>query len=159
MNDGVPRERNLEEAYFLVDAFNFAHAVVVSREERSRFAPDVVRARLMALFAALPLRGLLVIDDRRVPFPTADALRRLVDATPPPDSFLALPTPDADRTLLDLVAVTPHPERLVLVTADRSLADRARLRGAGVTSPFRFADAHFDGPPRDGTKWRELSAH
>jgi len=46
--------------------------------------------------------------------------------------------PSADDWLLRRVRRSPHPERIVVVTADRQLADRARHHGATVQAPRSF---------------------
>lgn len=142
-------EGGASEALFVVDGFNFTHAVVLRKDERPRFVASEERARLVDLFSDLPLRGVLVIDDRSASFPREQELSEALSVERPKSGFHLLTSPDADATILDCVAASSDPARLCVVTADRSLADRSRHRGARVLSPFRFAETFFGGPPRE----------
>jgi hypothetical protein len=121
----MPRER------WLVDGFNVLHAGVLRGNDRRGWWRQDVRARLLARVAGFDdaAAELWVVFDG--PGPGGEAER----ASERPRVVFA---PSADEWLLGAVRESTEPESLVVVTADRQLADRARHRGARVVSPRTF---------------------
>jgi predicted RNA-binding protein with PIN domain len=116
---------------WLVDGFNVLHAGVLRGNDRKGWWREEMRARLLARVAAFDDEAaeLWVVFDGRGPLADAElrsARPRVVFA------------PSADEWLLAEVRGAEDPSQLVVVTADRQLADRARHRGAQVVSPRAF---------------------
>lgn len=116
---------------WLVDGFNVLHAGVLRGNDRRGWWREEARARLLERVARFEERAaeLWVVFDG--PGPGADRER---DSERPRVAF----APSADEWLLDAVRRAPDPAAVVIVTADRQLADRARHRGARVVSPRAF---------------------
>ena len=116
---------------WLVDGFNVLHAGVLRGPDRQGWWREEMRARLLARVAAFDddAAELWVVFDGSGP-PGEGELRserpRVVFA------------PSADEWLLTQVREAADPAALVVVTADRQLADRARHRGARIVSPRAF---------------------
>lgn len=120
---GEPRE-------WLVDGFNTLHVAVLGGESREGWWRGAARERLLERVRRFEHRGaeLWVVFDGSQP--TA------VDASG--DAARVVFAPSADEWLLRRVARSPDPAGLAVVTADRSLAERARRKGARVVSPGAF---------------------
>jgi predicted RNA-binding protein with PIN domain len=120
-----PRER------WLVDGFNVLHAGVLRGSDRQGWWREEVRARLLARVASFEdtAAELWVVFDGAGPGAPAEA------ASERPRVVFA---PSADDWLLAAVREAEDPARVVVVTADRQLADRARHRGARVVGPRSF---------------------
>ena len=119
------------EERWLVDGFNVLHAGVLRGNDRRGWWREDVRARLLERVAAFEEdeAELWVVFDGPGPGGAAEreSLRpRVVFA------------PSADEWLLAAVREAADPASVVVVTADRQLADRARHRGARVVSPRAF---------------------
>ena len=116
---------------FLVDGFNVLHAGVLRGNDRQGWWREEMRARLLARVAGFDDEEaeLWVVFDGRGPLADAE-LRSLR-----PRVVFA---PSADEWLLAEVREADDPSAVVVVTADRQLADRARHRGARVVSPRAF---------------------
>lgn len=126
--DAAREEQSLR---YLVDGFNVLHAGVLRGNDRQGWWREEMRARLLARVAGFDDEAaeLWVVFDGRGPLAGAEerSLRpRVVFA------------PSADEWLLAEVRDAADPSDLVVVTADRQLADRARHRGARVVSPRAF---------------------
>jgi len=123
-----PMEKNVR---WLVDGFNVLHAGVLRGNDRQGWWREETRARLLERVAAFEDGGaeLWVVFDG--PGPGADAE---IASLRPRVVF----APSADDWLLAAVREAAEPARVVVVTADRQLADRARHRGAQVVSPRAF---------------------
>jgi len=123
-----PMEQNVR---WLVDGFNVLHAGVLRGNDRQGWWREEMRARLLERVAAFEDGGaeLWVVFDG--PGPGADAE---IASLRPRVVF----APSADDWLLAAVREAAEPARVVVVTADRQLADRARHRGAQVVSPRAF---------------------
>jgi len=121
----------MSDERWLVDGFNVLHAGVLRGKDRRGWWREEVRARLLERVAAFEdgAAELWVVFDG--PGPGADAER---DSQRPRVVFAH----SADEWLLAAVRDTPDPASVVVVTADRQLADRARHRGARVVSPRAF---------------------
>ena len=120
-----------QDVRWLVDGFNVLHAGVLRGNDRQGWWREDVRARLLARVAGFDdaAAELWVVFDGRGPLGAAEesSLRpRVVFA------------PSADEWLLAEVRDAEDPSAVVVVTADRQLADRARHRGARVVSPRAF---------------------
>jgi predicted RNA-binding protein with PIN domain len=121
----------MERERWLVDGFNVLHAGVLRGNDRRGWWREEVRARLLERVAGFEdaAAELWVVFDG--PGPGGEAER----ASERPRVVFA---PSADDWLLEAVRETPDPAAVVVVTADRQLADRARHRGARVVSPRAF---------------------
>lgn len=121
---------------WLVDGFNVLHVGVLGGRDRREWWKEGARAELLSRLRSLPERGaeVWVVFDGRRPAPAAES----------PDPRLRVVfAPSADEWLLERVRSDAEPARLAVVTADRSLAERARRRGARVVSPRAFLGTFF----------------
>jgi predicted RNA-binding protein with PIN domain len=125
----VPRENG--GVRWLVDGFNVLHAGVLRGNDRRGWWREEMRGRLLTRVAHFEEKDadLWVVFDG--PGAGSDAERESVW----PRVVFA---PSADEWLLEAVRDAEDPSRLVVVTADRQLADRIRHRGAQVVSPRTF---------------------
>ena len=116
---------------WLVDGFNVLHAGVLRGGDRQGWWREEMRARLLARVAAFDdeTAELWVVFDGRGPLGEAELRSRR------PHVVFA---PSADEWLLAAVRDAEDPASVVVVTADRQLADRARHRGARVVGPRTF---------------------
>ena len=116
---------------WLVDGFNVLHAGVLRGADRRGWWREEVRARLLARVATFDdaASELVVVFDGHGPLGEAEL------ASERPRVVFA---PSADDWLLAAVREARDPAAIVVVTADRQLADRARHRGARVVSPRAF---------------------
>jgi hypothetical protein len=155
---------------YLVDGFNFLHAVLLQGRERARWwRPEncervveaVAALRASAEFAAAAAaldtaRGALlgvadtaglaaggapdvwIVFDQREP--EGDAAAGLDMRTPESRGDLQIHrAPDADDYIVACCADLAGLRRVVVVSADRSLCDRAKNHGARGLSPWAFA--------------------
>jgi predicted RNA-binding protein with PIN domain len=115
----------------LVDGFNVLHAGVLRGNDRQGWWREEMRARLLARVAGFDdaEAELWVVFDGRGP---------LADSELRSERPRVVFAPSADEWLLAEVREADDPSALVVVTADRQLADRARHRGARVVSPRAF---------------------
>jgi hypothetical protein len=120
---------------FLVDGFNFLHAVVLKGRDRARWWSAENRARVVEVVAGLGGGGAemwVVFDERgRTEPPVTGA-----------SAEQAVPVhyaPNADDYIVALCAELAGGRDVIVVSADRSLIDRARHRGARGLSPWAFA--------------------
>jgi predicted RNA-binding protein with PIN domain len=114
---------------WLIDGFNVLHVALLHGRERGRWWEEEARERLMARLARFDEPGAqlqVVFDGPRPAEASAEEGASVVFAE------------DADAWLLREVGREEDPAQLIIVTADRSLADRARHRGAQVVSPKAF---------------------
>ncbi len=125
-------ERPMEEPQvWLVDGFNLLHVAVLKGEERGEWWREPARARVLELADALPDPGAevwVVFDGER---PDAGQDR--------PGRVRQVFAPSADEWLVRRIKDSSRGTPVAVVTADRSLADRARHHGAQVVSPQAFA--------------------
>jgi len=121
----------MSDERWLVDGFNVLHAGVLRGNDRRGWWREEARARLLERVACFEdaAAELWVVFDG--PGPGADA--ELASLRP-----RVVFAPSADDWLLEAVRTTDDPAKVVVVTADRQLADRARHRGARVVSPRSF---------------------
>jgi hypothetical protein len=157
---------------FLVDGFNFLHAVVLRGRDRAQWwSPDkqgLVIDWLARHGGGEPAELWVVFDQRgssagvqcggarieqtgpprrktrpprpsgRVRFPSLEAVR-CVDVEALPGSLRVYHAPDADADILARCAELAGTREVIVVSADRSLCDRARGHGARRVSPWKFA--------------------
>lgn len=133
---------------YLVDGYNFLHAVVLKGRERATWWSPESQAR--AVSCILPLVGegaeAWVVFDRRGPAEASG-----IDVAGEAGSLGGSSTaeahgglqvhhaPDADDYIVTRCAELASRREVVVVSADRSLVDRARHRGARGVSPWAFA--------------------
>jgi hypothetical protein len=122
---------NTHDVRWLVDGFNVLHAGVLRGNDRQGWWREEVRARLLARVAGFDDESaeLFVVFDGRGPLGESE-----LGSERPRVVF----APSADEWLLAEVRAAEDPAEIVVVTADRELADRARHRGARVVSPRAF---------------------
>ncbi len=122
-----------EPVTWLIDGFNVLHAAVLRGRDRKDWWRAEARERVVDLVRQLDAPGaevIIVFDGRR----PADEPER-----DPPDPQVVFAA-SADDWLLAAVRRAPDPTRIVVVTADRQLADRARHRGATILGPTAFRE-------------------
>jgi predicted RNA-binding protein with PIN domain len=129
----TPTQPSAEEpTAWLVDGFNLLHAAVLRGRDRKDWWGAEARGRVVELVRGLDAPGaevIVVFDGRRPADEPEEGEERV------PRVVFAL---SADDWLLAAVRRAPDPTRVVVVTADRQLADRARHRGARVLGPTAF---------------------
>ena len=114
---------------WLVDGFNVVQVALLGGRDRHAWWSGNQRAELLARaegFEDADTRVLVVFDGTRAAGEDPDARVQSVFAA------------SADDWLVDRVRRDAAPDRLVVVTADRRLAGRARHHGARVASPGEF---------------------
>jgi hypothetical protein len=126
---------------YLIDAYNFLHAVVLKGRERSNWWSSENQARVVAAVVALGAGrdGFVawVVFDRRGTSDASNASSAAEVALPPGVEVHS--APDADDYIVARCAELTRDGEVCVVTADRSLADRARRHGARRLSPWAFA--------------------
>jgi predicted RNA-binding protein with PIN domain len=124
-----PREEGAVR--WLVDGFNVLQAGVLRGNDRRGWWREEMRGRLLSRAAGFEEREaeLWVVFDGEGPGSEAER------ASEWPRVVFA---PSADDWLLQAVRDAEDPSALVVVTADRQLADRIRHRGARIVSPRTF---------------------
>ncbi len=122
-----------EPVAWLIDGFNLLHAAVLRGRDRKEWWRADARERAVDLVRRLDAPGaeVVVVFDGRRPADEPEP------ETPGPQVVFAA---SADAWLLAAVRRAPDPTRVVVVTADRQLADRARHRGARVLGPTAFRE-------------------
>jgi predicted RNA-binding protein with PIN domain len=126
---------------YFVDGFNFLHAVVLTGRDRSHWWSRENQAKVVAAVAELRIMSgapdVCIVFDRR---------REAVDEGGSEEHEPILPSsiqirhaPDADDYIVQRCGELAGQREVVVVTADRSLRDRARNHGARSLSPWTFA--------------------
>jgi predicted RNA-binding protein with PIN domain len=117
---------------WLVDGFNVVQVSLLRGRPREQWWSAGRRAELLGLaegFQGGADRLCIVFDGPRPPQPVSLGS----------DSALQVVfSPSADEWMLTRLTEAPDPAQVVVVTADRKLAARARHRGATVVSPRAF---------------------
>jgi YacP-like NYN domain len=136
----LDRSANMRPLY-LVDGFNFLHAVLLKGRERAEWWGPENQLRVLEALAPLAARveplELWVVFDRR---PASGEPRSGV--TPDPVLHAGIEVhraADADDYIVARCADLACRREVVVVSADRSLCDRARRQGASGLSPWAFA--------------------
>ena len=129
---------------YLIDGYNFLHAVVLKGRERARWWSVENQARAVSWVAGL-MAGegaeTWVVFDRRGPVEgegEAGSLGGLSNSQGP-GGVEVHHAPDADDYIVTRCAALSSRREVIVVSADRSLVDRARFRGARGLSPWAFA--------------------
>lgn len=121
---------------YLVDGFNFLHAVVLRGRDRGGWWRPEMQRSAVEWVASLPVAAsadVWVIFDRRGSGSSDEGLGLLRSAVE------IRHAPDADEYILALCEELRGRRPVVVVSADRSLVDRAKHRGARGLSPWDFA--------------------
>jgi YacP-like NYN domain-containing protein len=124
-------------ALYLIDGFNFLHAVVLKGRDRARWwSPENQQAvrDWVALRPVADARACIVFDQRE-PRATGDGSASCDTA----GELEVRHAPDADAYILACCEQLCGTREVVVVSADRSLVDRAKQRGARALSPWAFA--------------------
>jgi predicted RNA-binding protein with PIN domain len=114
---------------FLVDGFNVLHAAVLEGRERREWWALSGQARVVALAESFQGGEVWVVFDARGNDRISGTERvqvRFAD--------------DADDCIVGLCAELRGQRSVTVVTADRSLTDRAKHRGATRLSPWQFRE-------------------
>jgi predicted RNA-binding protein with PIN domain len=114
---------------YLVDGFNVLHAAVLVGRERREWWGLSYQARVLGLSESFQGGEVWVIFDARGSDRISGTERVQVRFAP-----------DADDCIVELCAELRGRRLVTVVTADRSLGDRARHRGAARLSPWKFAE-------------------
>lgn len=128
---------------YLIDGFNFLHAVVLKGRERRRWwcTENQLAVRDWVALRLVPGARTWIIFDQRQAAPGG----ALPEASAGPLEVRY--APDADALILACCEAHARACEVVVVSADRSLVDRARNRGARALSPWEFARYAASGPP------------
>jgi len=123
---------------YLVDAYNFLHAVVLKGRDRANWWSSENQGRVVEAVAALgagreEFEAWVVFDRRGA---TPDLAPGPISARPAIEVHSA---PDADDYIVARCAELSGRRQLWVVSADRSLGDRALRHGARRLSPWAFA--------------------
>ncbi len=123
-----------EPIAWLVDGFNVLHAAVLRGRDRKDWWGPAARGRVVDLVCGLDAPGaeIVIVFDGQRPADEPEG----GEPAGPRVVFAA----SADDWLLAAVRRAPDPARVVVVTADRQLADRARHRGARILGPTAFRE-------------------
>ncbi len=124
-----------DPAIWLVDGFNVLHAGLLRGRDRGRWWQASERRRLVELARRFddPEAEVWVVFDGSHP-----PAEEIEDAPEAKERVKVVFAPSADDWLLARLRGTPEPDRVVVVTRDRRLADRSRHRGARVATPREF---------------------
>jgi len=137
---------------YFVDGFNVLHAVVLVGRERARWWSPENRARLVELVVARvpaleadgPVDVWVIFDRKEEKGPAGvEGEPRAVGAS----QLQIHHAPNADDYIVERCAELAGRRDLIVVSADRSLRDRAKRHGARPLSPWAFASY---GAPENG---------
>jgi hypothetical protein len=131
---GMVDREPTEPSIWLLDGFNVLHAGPLGGRDRSEWWTATHRDELLAIAARFDDREAEVWVVFDGPRPTT--LEPGPDTPGPREVF----APSADDWLLDRVRQADDPAAIAVVTADRSVAARARHRGAHVFAPRDFLE-------------------
>lgn len=125
---------------YLIDAYNFLHAVVLKGRERANWWSCENQARVVSAVAALAVGReafeAWVVFDRRGEADAGASGGAPVGVAPGIEVHSAA---DADDYIVARCAELSGVRELWVVSADRSLGDRALRHGARRLSPWAFA--------------------
>lgn len=141
---------------YLIDGFNFLHAVVLQGRERARWWSEEnqrrVVSRVAELGAAIDGFEAWVVFDRRGS--AHDASSRDGTSVRSERGLEVHAAADADDYIVARCAELQGQREVRVVSADRSLVDRARHRGARGISPWAFAGGNARAPAQRGSDER-----
>jgi hypothetical protein len=129
----------------LIDGFNLLHAVVLQGRERAQWWSKENQLRVLKLVASFQPSTDLGFASSDLPrlcvvFDASDASEHRLTDRPEDACPIALKyAADADDWIVSRAAEL-HATPPLIVSADRSLLDRARRWGAGRLSPWTFAE-------------------
>lgn len=118
-----------EAAIFLVDGYNLLHAVILSGRDRTEWWTPRRQEQVVRLVERVAGGEAAVVFDSK------DGSAQFSGETSVRVEF----APNADDFIVQSVVRWAARRPVVVVTADRALADRAQHRGAATLSPWRFA--------------------
>ena len=130
---------------YLIDGFNFLHAVVLKGRDRAHWwSIENQRAvrDWVAEHAIVGARTWIIFDQRERRAEPAASEPAASDEPSTPTAAggpEVRHAPDADAQILAFCADLRQAWDIVVVSADRSLVDRARRHGARSLSPWDFA--------------------
>lgn len=124
-------DRSLPPLY-LIDGYNLLHAVILRGPDRAHFWSAENQRRVVELVARFANGEALIVFDASRP----DGADLNTQGAPVPCEY----APSADDRIVELAAKWRSRRRVVVVSADRQLCDRARNYGAERMSPWQFAD-------------------
>jgi predicted RNA-binding protein with PIN domain len=135
-------------AEWLVDGFNVLHAGLLRGRDRKDWWNEERRRLVIERAARLAASGerVCVVFDGARPALAETSEAESAAASAPRVVF----APDADEWILKAVRAAADPAAVVVVTSDRSVADRARRKGARVARPREFL-ARCAAAPDTGT--------
>lgn len=135
-SESAASEPPLPIAEWLVDGFNVLHAGLLRGRDRKAWWSEERRRLVIERASWLAASGenvCVVFDGGRPALADSDS-----PASESAASVRLVFARDADEWILKTLRAAADPSAVVIVTADRSVADRARRRGAHVVSPRAF---------------------
>jgi predicted RNA-binding protein with PIN domain len=118
---------------YLLDGYNFLHAVVLRGRERAHFWSTENQRRVCDWAVRFTGGQVWVVFDAG-----EDNVERLSASE---QRMPCLYARDADARIVELCREHAAQRRVIVVSADRSLCDRARNFGAERLSPWAFAES------------------
>lgn len=141
---------------YLIDGFNFLHAVVLEGRERDNWwsveNQRRVVSRVAELGAAIEAFEAWVVFDRRDTAAEAGSQGGALVSVEQGIQIHA--AADADDYIVARCTELTLQREVRVVSADRSLVDRARHRGARGVSPWAFAGGNARAPAQRGSDER-----
>lgn len=145
-------------ATWLIDGYNVLHAGMLHREDRVRWWTRHHRDRLTERAGRLETNA----HEIWIAFDGDDEGERTLSPIEPdpPSHPQKSPRPpkvrifyarSADAWILERVRKAANPQEVVVVTADRKVADKAHHRGAQIVSPRAFLDHCPGASPTDAS--------
>ena len=137
-----------QKRVILVDGFNVLHAVLLKADRDSGWWRREMRERLLRRVAGWSggNDAIWVAFDGAQPSwsvwaePVANILPPRSSNSSPPDKPMvhSLYVESADDWIVRRARRSPHPDRTVVVTADRQVAGRSRSAGCEIWTPWAF---------------------
>ena len=117
----------MNKAHYLIDGYNLLFWLLRGESPFLRKNRERAIAQLADLFEFLPFRITLVFDSHK---------EREHSPLPGHFRYLEIIYTDRDQSaddyILQMIATSPKPQQIILITSDRELASQARARGARV---------------------------
>jgi hypothetical protein len=139
---------------YIVDGFNFLHAVVLRGRDRARWWAPENCAKVVEVVGALRVDGrpldAWVVFDQRSPNEEAGGIETALGGT-----LQIHHAPDADDYIVWRCSELARHREIVVVSADRSLRDRAKNHGARGLSPWALERYARTPPDSSGMKSSE----